>query len=271
MAQFTRAVRVSLTLAGALALAPLAGHAQSWIKPGEETMLLRVGGLSSRIDSSVRLDGNRGGTGIDLEGDTGLDGNRTTYFLGGTLRVAPKHRFDFLYDENSRSGSRSTQREYVIDDIVIPAGTTLSAGNKTRIGYLGYRYSFLKNPTGEVAAGVGMYGGNFQYKFQSGGAGINIDESTTLPLPVLSLSGDWYLTERMFLRAGVNGLKLTVNDVDGSVLVANVGGEYQITNNFGIGLSFEYFDIEVDAVKGGFKGNASLETSKALIYLTGRF
>jgi outer membrane protein W len=53
--------------------------------------------------------------------------------------------------------------------------------------------------------------------------------------------------------------------------VANVGGEYQITNNFGIGLSFEYFDIEVDAVKGGFKGNASLETSKALIYLTGRF
>ena len=46
MARLTRAVRVSLALAGALVLAPLAGHAQSWIKPGEETMLLRLGGLS---------------------------------------------------------------------------------------------------------------------------------------------------------------------------------------------------------------------------------
>ena len=64
---------------------------------------------------------------------------------------------------------------------------------------------------------------------------------------------------------------MKVNDVDGSVVTAGVSGEYLFTNNFGVGLSLDYFDLEVDATKNGFTGNAQLKTSKATLYLTGRF
>jgi hypothetical protein len=271
MFQPSRNARVSILLASAFALAPLAGHAQAWIKPGEESVIFRLGGLSSRIDSSVRLDGNRGGSGLDLEGETGLDKDVNTFFLGGSWRVAPKHRVDALYDENSRSATRNTQREYVIDDVVIPAGTPLTAENKTKIGYVAYRYSFLKSPTSEIAAGLGLYGGNFKFSFKAPTPAVNIDESTTLPLPVLTLSGDWYLTERTTLRAGIGGLKVKIGDVDGSVVTANVAGEYLLTNNFGLGLAFDYFDLSADVTKSGFNGRAELKTTKAMFYLTGRF
>jgi hypothetical protein len=272
MSKPSRSARVSILLASAFALAPLAGHAQAWIKPGDETMILRLGGLNSSIDSSVRLDGSRGGTVIDLESKGGLNGDVNTFFLGATWRVAPRHRIDMLYDENSRDATRNTEREYVIDDVVIPAGTPLYAENKVKIGYLAYRYSFMKTPTSEIAAGLGMYGANFKFRFQSGApTSVNIDESTTLPLPVLALTGDFYLTDRTTLRAGINGLKVKIGDVDGSVLTANVAGEYQLTNNFGLGLAVEYFDLSADVTKSGFHGNAELKSTKAMLYLTGRF
>lgn len=262
----------ALTLAATVAsLLPLASHAQSWTRPGEETMNFNLGGVTSRIDASARLDGNRGGTGIDLEGDTGLDSNRSTFSLGASLRFAPKHRFDALYGAFSRSASKRIDREFVIDDVVIPVNTVLSTESDSKLGFLGYRYSFLKSPSSEFAAGLGMYGGNFKFKFNADAPKVSIDESTTLPLPVLSLTGDFYLTERMILRANVNGLKLKVNDVDGSVLAAGVASEYLFTNNFGLGLGLDYFDLEVDAVKNGFKGNAQFKSSKATLYLTGRF
>jgi len=272
MAEPPRCKRIPfLLVAIAATAAPLAGHAQAWIKPGEEAVILNLGGLTSRIDSSVRLDGNRGGTGIDLEGDTGLDSNRSTFYLGGSFRMATRHRIDAAYTAYDRSASRATQREYVIDDVVIPAGTVLTAEATTKIGYVAYRYSFVKRPDMELAAGLGLYGGNFKFRFDAASPRVNIDESTTLPLPVLALTGDFYLTDRAILRASVGGLKLKIGDVDGSVAVAGVAGEYLFTNNLGLGLSFDYFDVDVDARKGDLTGNAGLTTSKATLYLTGRF
>lgn len=271
MAERRLAKRIAFPLTLLLAMAPLAGHAQAWVKPGEESVIVNLGGLTSRIDSSVRLDGNRGGSGIDLEGDTGLDSSRNTYSLGAAFRLASRHRIDAAYTEYDRSASRATQREYVIDDVVIPAGTTLTTDATTKLGYLGYRYSFVKRPDMEFAAGLGLYGGNFKFRFNANTPRVSIDESTTLPLPVLTLTGDVYLTDRAILRANLGGLKVKVGDVDGSVFVAGAAGEYLFTNNFGIGLSLDYFDVDVDAEKSGFKGTAGLTTSKATLYLIGRF
>ena len=167
MNKLSLGTRASLILSLAAGLAPLAGHAQAWIKPGEETFMLQLGGLTSRIESSARLDGNRGGTGIDLEGDTGLDSERQTFHLGGTWRFAAKHRLDGVYTAYDRSATRTTQKEYVIDDVVIPAGTALTAEAETKLFFVGYRYSFVKRPDMEFAGGLGAYGGNFKFRFNA--------------------------------------------------------------------------------------------------------
>lgn len=264
--------RIAGLLFASVAMIPLAGHAQSGPKPGEETIILRLGAISNDYETTVRIDGSTsGGTGIDLERDLGLNSDKSTFLLGGTWRFASRHRVDGLYDQVKRSASKATEREYTIGDTVIPAGTSLSTEQETKIGYLGYRYSFLKNPDMEVAAGLGIYGGNFAYRFDAQQPVVNIDRSTTLPLPVLTLSGDFYLTENITLTANLRGLKVKVGDVDGSVLEVGFGGEYYFTKNFGIGASITRLDLQADVTKSGFRGEAELNTTSARVFLSARF
>lgn len=264
-------VRIPVMLALAAALPSLA-HAQSGPKSGEETLLLRLGAVAAQIESNVRLDGSTsGGTGIDLESDAGLGTDKTTFQLGATWRFAKNHRIDGLYDQVKRDASKTTQRAFTIDDITYPAGTVLSVEQKTSIGYLGYRYSFVKNPDMEIGAGLGLYGGNFKFKFDASQPGLSVDESTTLPLPVLVLSGDFYLTERATVTAALRGLKVKIGDVDGSVLGATLAGEYWLANNWGVGAALDYLKIEADVTKSDFRGNIEFKGTSGRLYLTARF
>jgi hypothetical protein len=272
MSTRSRQLRAPIAFAATIAVFPVLGHAQSWIKPGEETLKLEIGAVSSRFDTSARIDGNAGnGTNINLESDAGLNGDKSTFILGGSWRFAKNHRIDGLYAENKRSGGKTTERTITIGDTVIPAGTNLTTEQKTAIGYLGYRYSFYKNPDAEIAAGLGLYGGNVKFKFNAPQPVVNIDKSTTLPLPVLVLTGDFYLTERMTLSASLRGLKVKIGDVDGSVLQAGLSGEYFFTNNFGIGAAIQRFDLKAGVTKSGFHGETELNVSAGQLYLTMRF
>jgi len=264
--------RIALALAAAMAAFAFPGHAQSWIKPGEETLLLRLGAVSSNFNTSARIDGKTaGGSDINYEDQLGLDSNKSTYSLAGALRFARNHRLDGAYDDNKRSASKTTERSYTIGDTTIPAGTVLGAEQRTSIGYLGYRYSLLKSDAMEVGLGLGVYGGNFKFKFGADSPVINIDKSTTLPLPVLVASGDFYLTERATITATLRGLKVKIGDVDGSVYEAVLAGEYLLTNNVGIGASVGRFDMQADVTKSGFSGSTELKSTAARLYLTARF
>jgi hypothetical protein len=266
--------RYVIALATAAALSPLAANAQSWTKPGDETLLMQLGAVSANYNTNVRLDGNTtgsSGTPVDLEGDMGLNGDKSTPSLAASLRVAKRHRIDGAYDDNKRSASKTTQRTYVIGDTTIPAGTVLTAEQQTTLGYLGYRYSFMKSDTMEWAAGIGMYGGNFKFKFDANSPTVRVDESTTLPLPVLTLSGDFYLTERAIVSVNLRGLKVSIGEFDGSVYSAGLAGEYRFTNNFGIGAALDRFDLSVDATKPDFRGSVNLKTTSGRLYLTARF
>ena len=242
------------------------------MKPGEETVIMRLGAVTTNFETHARIDGStNGGTGIDLEGETGLNADKSTYMIGGTFRPFQRHRFDGLYDTVKRSASKTTERTFVIGDNVIPSGTVLSTEQQTTIGYVGYRYSFLKTPDMEVAAGLGMYGGNFKFRFDAQSPVVSIDKSTTLPLPVFTISGDFYLTENMTVTANLRGLKVKIGDVDGSVFQAGIAAEYFLTKNFGIGAALDRLDIEADVTKSGFRGNAELKSTAGRLFLTARF
>ena len=251
---------------------PLVVQAQAGVKPGEETLIVRLGAVTTNFETYARIDGaTNGGTGIDLEGETGLNSDKSTFIIGGTFRPFQRHRFDGFYDSVKRNASKTTERAFVIGDDVIPAGTVLSTEQETKIGYAGYRYSFLKSPDMEVAAGLGIYGGNFKFRFDAQSPVVNIDTSTTLPLPVLTLSGDFYLTDNMTITLNLRGLKVKIGDVDGSVFQAGIAAEYFLTKNFGIGAAIDRLDIEADVTKNSFRGNAEVKSTAGRLFLTARF
>jgi len=112
-----------------------------------------------------------------------------------------------------------------------------------------------------VAGALGFYGGQFKYSLNASGIrqgnplNINTTASTTVPLPLIGLTLDWYIDPRWKVSANVAGIKAHIGNVDGSTIVAGAATEYMLARNLGLGLAYMYSDVSADVTKSNFNGN----------------
>ncbi|MGZ5038173.1 MAG: hypothetical protein ACXWG1_12525 [Usitatibacter sp.] len=272
-----RASRASTTLGIALAACAPAAWGQGFmsqdlIAPGTETFTIDLGGILNRLDTSVRLDGNgTHGTDFNLE-NNGAAKNLSSFESMLTWRFLPNHRLDVQYYDTKRSGSRDYSKQIVIGDTTYPLGATVSAQAKSQLANIDYRWSFVHTPEVEVAALLGFYGGKFTYDIDavgsSGGAPrtFHTSVSTTLPLPLLGITFDWYADPRWKFSAQLAGMKAKVGDVDGHAYVAAASAEYMLVRNFGLGLRYSYNDVSADVTKSNFNGNLGWSANSVSLY-----
>ena len=257
-------------------LAPCAGAqslmSQDMIKPGDETFSLYLGGIVNQFHTKLRLDGEGSrGTDIDLESN-GLKKTLTSFDVAGTWRFLPRHRIDFQYFSAERSGGRQYNTDITIGGGDFPIGATVDTTAKDRFLIADYRYSFVKTDTVELAGLVGLYGGKFTFDVSATGnelanaRTINTNASTTVPLPIIGGSVDWYIDPRWKVAGSLAGLKANFNDVDGTVFVATLSTDYMFTRNLGVGLRYMYSDVDVDVTKSSFNGNASWRMNSVSLY-----
>jgi hypothetical protein len=263
--------RSHLALA-ALAFALGAGPALAQMSPYNETLSIDLGGIVNRWDTSVRLDGTTGrGTDINLE-NSGLDKSLSSFEAAASWRFFRRHRLGIDYFSAKRSGSRTREGEIDIGDQTFPVGATISAEQKTELFDIDYRYSFVQQPQFEWAFLLGFYGGTFKYDINAVGTGstntrtFQRQVSTTVPLPLLGLSVDWYPDPHWRLGSQLGGMKANIGDVDGHVYRFTAWGEYMFMRNWGLGGRYSYTDINVDVSKDNFDGNLGSKTSAFSLY-----
>ena len=245
---------------------------QELVPPAQETWVLRLGGIVNRFDSNVRLDGRtERGTEIDLEGN-GLERNLSSFEASLTWRIAPRHRLDLQYYEAKRDGNRDYSREIVIDDETFPLGANIALQARSRIADLAYRYSFAQTPETEWAVLLGIYGGKFTYDLNVVGSTGSVTRtynrtvSTTLPLPMIGITFDWYPDRRWKLATLLQGMKAQVGDIDGHAYMAAASLEYMFTRHLGMGARIAYTDIEADVSKGDFNGRLGWNANSVSLY-----
>jgi len=266
-------VSIALALAAASMLSAQPAQADDFIKGGQETFTLNLGGIVNQFDSSFRLDGaSTKGTQINLEG-SGLKDNLSSVEVSGTWRITERNRVDFLYFGTDRSGSRTSDHAITIDDKgTIPAGSTVSAESQTDYLLFDWRYSFYKSDAWEVAGMLGFYGGNFDFSVSGPGLiGGTASQSTSVPLPLIGLSADWYLQPRWKISSALAGMAANIGDVDGDITVFTLGTDYMFTRNLGLGMSYMYTKVNVDVAKSNFNGNIDFTNNAVLLYATMKF
>ncbi|HLX23036.1 MAG TPA: hypothetical protein VKR38_06805 [Usitatibacter sp.] len=277
-AQLARQASVAMG-ATALAFGCSTAFGQDWasqdfIKPYDETVQINLGGIVNQFDTSLRIDGqNTHGTDINLE-NNGLKKNLSSFEAGLQWRFAQRHRFDADYYTVSRSGSHSYSGDISIGGDDFPVGATVGMHNKFDLFSLDYRYSFVQQPDYEVAGLVGFYGGKFTFDVNAVGAigsnGVgttyNNSVSTTLPLPMLGASWDWYLSPQAKIAVMGMGMKAKISNVDGHAYVVGVNGDYMLTRNLGLGARYTYVDISADVDKSSFDGNFSWRVNTFSLY-----
>ena len=215
--------------------------AEGFIQGGQETFTLNLGGIVNQFDTSLRLDGAVSkGTQINLEGN-GLSENLTSFMASGTWRITERNRIDALYFGVDRSGSRISDHDITVNDQVIPAGSSVSAEAQVDFLLFDYRYSFYKSDAWEFAGALGLYGSNFDFSVTGPGLlGGTVSESTTVPLPLIGVSADWYIQPRWKVSSMLLGMQADIGDVDGSITVFTLGTDYMFTRNLGLGATYLY-------------------------------
>jgi len=258
--------------AGAQAAAAQSYMSQAFIPGGEESLSIDLGGILNQFNTSLRLDGQTTrGTDINLE-NNGLKKNLSSFEAALAWRFLSRHRIDAQYFTAKRSGSRDYAGEIDIGGTPFPVGANVFASSKDDFLLADYRYSFAKDPQYEVAAGIGFYGGKFTYDLNATGNGgtvqttYNRSVSTTVPLPLLALTFDWYPDRQWKFGAQFEGLKAKVSDVDGHAYVIGATAEYMLVRNFGLGMRYMYTDVGADVTKSDFNGNLAWKMNSVSLF-----
>jgi hypothetical protein len=257
--------------------------AQDFIKGGEDHVTFNLGGILNQFSTTVRLNGSTGpGTPVDLEGH-GLDNNLSSILASGTWRWADRHRSDFMYFRAKRSANKQYDRDIVIGDNTFQANADIDIEAKAEYLLLDYRYSFVKSEAWEFAGVLGVYAGRFNFDASGtlavsgggsgGGAGTTAtsSSSTTVPLPLIGVSADWYIEPRWKVSSMLEGMKAKIGDVDGHMVVFQLGTDYMITRNWGLGISYLYSTLDVDVSKNSFNGKIDWSSNAILAYATLKF
>lgn len=264
-------------MAGAVAACTAASAAASEaLAGGEETIRVSVGGILTRFDSNVRVNGAvNDGSLIDLERD-GLDNKTENLVLSATWRPAARHRISGTYFGTKRSGSRVLESDVEIGDELVPAGSSLDVAAKERYLFADYAYSFVKTPEVEIAGVLGLYASRFSFDLSAETAEteprtVTNSSSTTVPLPLIGASIDWYAAPRLQLNASLTGLKAKIGDIDGSVWLLNAGVEYMVLRNVGVGLNFLHTGVNVAVTKPRFNGVIDWNSNNFMLFALVRF
>ncbi len=275
-----RSSTYQVTLAASTLLLAQSALAQDFIKGGEDTFTLNLGGIVNQFDTRVGLNGGTAqGTPIDLEGN-GLNKSLSSFQASGTWRWAANHRSDFVYFSAKRSGSKQYDRDITWGDNVYMAGFDVNAQAKDEFLFLDYRYSFHKSDALEFAGVLGLYGGRFNFDVSgtvsvAGGAGATASasssSSTTVPLPLIGVSLDWHPQPRWKVSTMLSGMQAKIGSVDGKATVFSLGTDYMLTRNWGLGLTYTYTDVGVDVTKDSFNGRLDWKMNAVMAYATMKF
>ncbi|HUJ00593.1 MAG TPA: hypothetical protein VLY46_10185 [Usitatibacter sp.] len=271
-----RGPALAVLAAAAIVATPAARAADytstDYLVPGEESFILDLGGIVNQFDTSLRLDGQTTrGSDVNLERN-GEAKNLSSFEAFATWRFLSRHRLDLQYFGTKRSGSQDYTGAIDIGDATFPVGANVSVQAKSQFFNADYRYSFAKAPDWEFAGLVGFYGGKFTYDVNATGQSGNLQAtynktvSTTVPLPLLGVTLDWYPDRQWKVSGQLQGMKANIGDVDGHAYLAGASLEYMLWRNLGIGTRYLYSDVNVDVSKSDFHGNLSWKMNSWSLY-----
>lgn len=227
----------------------------------DRTFQLRVGVFFPDLDSSIRIDSDLGqiGDGLNFERDLGMSESKTTLYAGVSWRFARKHVLEWEFFDLGRDGLTTVEKSRNIGNTTILANGQISSAFNVRINRLTYKYRFFENSRTNMNFMVGLHGMRLNANLALSG-NLVVDEEpvfvlpdepdvevekTKFPLPHFGVGINYALTPQLIGNAMVKGFVLEVGDTYGRLIEANVGVQYQLRKNFGIGGGVKWFFLDV--------------------------
>jgi hypothetical protein len=200
-------------------------------------------------------------------------------------RITPEHRMRFLYFDNSVTRSKVLASDVTWGDYTFGQGSSAEFKQEFKVFELAYEYAFVRRPTYEVAASLGVH--YVDLTMQLSGTAIvtgpacltppctatatSKTSNLPAPLPVVGLRAGWVVAPNWYIDAQGQFFKVKVGDYDGNWSDLRVSATWMFHRNYGLGLGYNRFGTNVDVTKTDFNGGLKLSYSGLQAYLTGSF
>jgi len=198
-------------------------------------------------------------------------------------RINPRHHLRFMYFDNSNKTSKVLADDVQWGDYTFLAGSAATGERKFKVYELAYEYAFMRSPTYEVAASIGLHATDMLLKvtgtvnvLDNNGNVVRQETASKAgdalaPLPVIGIRGAWVVAPQWYIDAQAQLFSLNYGEYGGNWSDLRVGATWMFHNNFGVGLGFNRFTSKVEVDKSDFDGKVKLGYSGILAYLTGTF
>lgn len=204
--------------------------------------------LFSETTSSAQLNSTRFGVGanVDFENALAVESTKSVPYATGHIRFGDRWRVEGEYFRLNRSGSRSIDRDIQFGDRLFPVNAEVSSEYDFSDIRLSLGYSFFRRPDKELGAGLGVHIAQYNVALTSATVGSEA-EKLTAPLPVLSLYGQFALTDRWAIAGRMDRFRLNYSSYHGNITGIALDLMYQPFKNLGFGLGTRALNVALDA------------------------
>ena len=213
---------------------------------------IRGGVVFTDNESKVRLDSETLGEGttINMEDDFAFDPTKSVLSLDGQYRFGEsrRHYVSGSYFAINRSSTGTIDEVVQFGDEVVPINATLDSNLDIQVLKLGYNHVFSRSSEYEIAGYIGIQSNKIDVDLVEQGQSDSIGYSKDVLLPAIGIRGSRKLSDKLSVHASLDGMSIKLGERKGDLLDAKLALEYDVTDQFGVGLGYEF--IKVDASKG---------------------
>ncbi len=231
---------------------------------------ISAGGYITTFDSTIRVDVNDVdlGTIIKLEDALGLEEQLTVFRVDGVWRIADRHKIEGRIYDFGRSAGIEIEEEIEFDGQTFVAGAFVESSIDLALFAISYQYSLIRRPRAELSIGAGLNtvdlkadlaaGATFEGDELISGA-VSASEGLLAPVPTVNANGQYYLTKRLSLLGGADYFTLSIDALDGYLIDARAGAQFDFSENFAAIIEYNLVDIDVSSDIDDFRGAVSLK------------
>lgn len=206
-----------------------------------------AGVFYAKTTTEAQLTSNQLGAGsvISFEQSLDMQRSKTVPSFFGRWRLGERWRIDAEYFEFNRSATRTIDADIQWGDQVFPVNSQVQSNFDFSDLRVSAGYSFFRTKDKELGVALGFHLASYDVRLSTPtlqGDG----EDVLAPLPVLSLYGQFALTDRWAVGSRLDRFTLSYDKFDGTLTSLGLDVLYQPFRNVGFGAGYRGLFIRMD-------------------------
>lgn len=225
---------------------------------------INAGAFFAARDLNVSAQGQAGGKtrAADFESSVGVDDKPELFTIEAGWRFTENWSFGLQHFGSERGGRKIIDEQIEWNDLIFDVGADVYGESRVDVTRLFFSRRFKGDGPHSLHLGAGLHYLKMAVEY---GGEVTLDDQTTefdsakastsAPVPNI---GAWYRyspSDRWMLSARVDWFSANVGDIDGSMWNAAAGANYSVSKHFGIGLTYQFFQINATVTDTNWIGD----------------